>query len=220
MNHLQNSRMKQFCFIIALVLSIFSVVGQTQSMQIDTINCIVVNRFHIMYGEYYCPSESFLFYEGDTIRFLPTSSWNFEIGNRYPDLKNLQVLNDVLELSESQRASDYYDYHTNLFMCKFNKYGRDENGKNIVTSPAFYSALNDNRIYSAYRFTGIVCFYQGLNIYDKNDQDCPCSYSKTIVEKIAVLKKAFSVKRLNRNDLEKLHLAKNDILSIRILSCE
>lgn len=220
MNHLQNSRMKRLYFFITLVLSFFKVVGQTQSMQVDTINCIVVNRFHIMNNEYYCPSESFLYYEGDTIRFFPISSWNYEISKRYPDLKNMDVFNDVKGVSDSQKVSDLYDYHTNLFFCKLCKYGRDENGKNIVTSPAFYFGLNDNSIYSVYRFTGIVCFYQGINIPDNINQDCPCQYSKTNVDKIAVLKKTFSVKRLNRNDLKKLHFTKSNMLRIRILTCE
>jgi hypothetical protein len=143
--HQPNTKMKRINFIIVFVLSVFGVFGQTQSVQVDTINCIVVNRFHLMYGVYFCPPESFLHYEGDTICFLTNTSWNFEISKRYPDLMNFKVLNDISELSESQRVSDNYDYRTNLWLCKYNKFCRDENGKNIFTSPAFYSALNKLR---------------------------------------------------------------------------
>lgn len=212
--------MKRILFVSLYLLLSINAFTQLTSAKIKLIDGIILNKYSLNAYGTYCENETFLIYNGDTIRFIQNSVANVGILKKYPSLKS--VLGDytdyendyLLELSSLIYKHDLsisnYNFHT------------EELGSEIVKSVSFFTKEGCDNLYSIYRFTGFVVFYSGITILEPEPphESCFCSKPETNIKNIAVLKEAIDLKPLEDSQITEMRLIRSGISSIKVFYCE
>jgi hypothetical protein len=102
-----------------------------------------------------------------------------------------------------------FDFHT------------EEGGSKIVKSITFYYKNNSKDLYSVYRFSGVVVFYEGDNpLIAASEDECPCPGVGKNYKNFAVLINAFNVDFLTEEQEKKLKIKKSSVRRIEVFFCE
>ena len=211
--------MKRILFVLLYLFLSINAFTQLTTARIKLIDGVILNKYSLNAYGTYCEDETFLIYNGDTVRFVQNSVANIGILKKYPNLKsvlgdNTDYENDyLLELSNGIYKHDLsisnYNFHT------------EELGSKIVKSVSFFTKEGCDNLYSIYRFTGFVVFYSGITILESEPHEsCFCSKPETNIKNVAVLKEAIDLKPLEDSQIIEMRLIRSGISSIKVFYCE
>ncbi|WP_321437970.1 hypothetical protein [uncultured Bacteroides sp.] len=211
--------MKRIIFSLLCLLLSINAFTQLNSAKIKLVDGIVISKYSKNTLGSYCEMETYLIYNGDTIRLFQKSVANIYFLEKYPSLKN--VLGDYADYNYDYLLEwSKGIYKHDLSISNYN-FLTEELGSKIVKSISFFTKDGCDNLYSIYQFTGLVVFYFGSTILDPAPSgNCFFPKLETSVNNFAVLKEAVDLKPLKETQIVEMQLIKSGIRSIEVFYME
>ena len=211
--------MKRILFVLLYLFLSINAFTQLTTARIKLIDGVILNKYSLNAYGTYCEDETFLIYNGDTVRFVQNSVANIGILKKYPNLKS--ALGDYTDYENDyllELSNGIYKYDLSISNYNFHT---EELGSKIVKSVSFFTKEGCDNLYSIYRFTGFVVFYSGITILESEPHEsCFCSKPETNIKNVAVLKEAIDLKPLEDSQIIEMRLIRSGISSIKVFYCE
>lgn len=211
--------MKRFIFCLLYLLISINAFTQINSAKIKFVDGIVMSKYSKNAFGSYCEMETYLIYNGDTIRFIQKSVANIYFLKKYPSLKN--VLGDYADYNYDylfELSKGIYKH--DLSISNYN-FITEELGSKIVKSVSFFTKYGCDNLYSIYQFSGLIVFYSGSTVLEPELSDtCFCLKLGTNISNFAVLKETVDLKPLKDTQIEKMQLIRSGIRSIKVFYME